>query len=102
MDWAFEYVESKGISKLADYPYVGKNEKCKSISNTAGLKLTGFVDLQINEERIKEAVGKYFLYLHIMLFLSWQLPVWYNKQFNELIKISSPDKLKNLLKCLSY
>lgn len=65
MDRGFLYVQDHGISKLVDYPYVAKDEECKSRNNTAKIKLTGFVDLpQEDEESMKQAVGKSIIYYY--------------------------------------
>lgn len=59
MDNAFKYVKDHGISTASDYKYVGLKGTCKSKSNSAKIKLTGFKDIDKNEEALREAVGKH-------------------------------------------
>lgn len=42
MDSAFKYIKDKGIANQADYPYVAKDQACKT--DGGARKITGFVD----------------------------------------------------------
>lgn len=60
MDQSFEYVRDHGISKATDYTYTGKTGTCKTTGNSAGVKLTGYKDIAVSENALKEAAGKLF------------------------------------------
>lgn len=58
MDNGFKYIKDHGISTLADYEYTGTDGECKPPQNSAGIKLTGYNDVEDNEDSLKVAVGK--------------------------------------------
>lgn len=41
MDRAYKYVMGHGISTLDDYPYIGKDDKCKGRQNSGKINVTG-------------------------------------------------------------
>jgi C1A family cysteine protease len=45
MDYAFQYVESKGIEQETTYPYTGKTQSCKYSSSKTVFKNTGYNDV---------------------------------------------------------
>lgn len=56
---AFFYVKDHGISKLSDYQYTGKDEKCKGSRNTAQIKVKDIYQVTQTEDSLKQVVGKY-------------------------------------------
>ena len=45
MDSAFSYIHDKGIAQDKDYPYVAKDQTCKTIQ-VSKLKISGYTDVQ--------------------------------------------------------
>lgn len=59
MTYAFAYVRDHGVSKLSDYPYVGRDETCKASRGTSHTRVTAIYGVKQNEQSLKEAIGKY-------------------------------------------
>lgn len=54
MEYAYEYVKDHGICTETDYPYTGKDGKCKTCRTD--VKITGYKTLEQNEDALAEAV----------------------------------------------
>jgi len=50
MDNAFKYIKQYGIESEADYPYKGRQNKCKYDATKVVTKVTGFVDVAEGDE----------------------------------------------------
>jgi len=50
MDYAFKYVEAKGIELEAQYPYTAADGKCKYVQADTKFKNTGYTDVTKNNE----------------------------------------------------
>nr|O97397.1 RecName: Full=Cathepsin L-like proteinase; Flags: Precursor [Phaedon cochleariae]CAA76927.1 thiol protease [Phaedon cochleariae] len=54
----FEYVKDNGLESDADYPYSGKEDKCKANDKSRSVvELTGYKKVTASETSLKEAVG---------------------------------------------
>lgn len=60
MNNAFSYVKKNGITTEKEYPYIGINSECKTISTKFGTKVIKYVNINKNEDDLKEAVGKFW------------------------------------------
>ncbi|KAG8186595.1 hypothetical protein JTE90_019917 [Oedothorax gibbosus] len=50
IDSAFDYVKKHGIDTETSYPYIAKEQKCHFKKENIGATLTGYVDVQENDE----------------------------------------------------
>jgi len=58
MDYAFKYVEEKGIESEANYPYKAVTEKCNYIPSEAIFKINSYVDLPAKDnDKLKAAIA---------------------------------------------
>ena len=58
MDTAFEWLESNGLETEKDYPYKARGQACKKdeAKYVSDLKVTGFQDIDQNEDEIKRVL----------------------------------------------
>jgi len=58
MDYAFKYVEAKGVETEANYPYTAASGTCKYVASKAVFKNTGYSDVTANNPtQLKAAVA---------------------------------------------
>ena len=51
MDYVFSYVEKNGIETWNDYPYTGKDGKCKFDKSKVVFKNSGYKDVAANNNK---------------------------------------------------
>lgn len=60
MDDAFAYVAQHGLCSEQDYPYEGRDNKCRSKQCSSRVKVTGFYDVPAgNETAMRAALAKH-------------------------------------------
>jgi len=58
MDNAFHYIQDNGIETEQDYPYTGRDDRCKFDKTKVVTKVTGWTDVKAGDEMdLKSAVG---------------------------------------------
>lgn len=59
MNYAFSYIQDNGISTEKEYSYQEENLKCRKYINKSAVIVTGYKDINNNEEDLKKAVGMF-------------------------------------------
>lgn len=56
---SLKYAKSVGLTSSSNYPYISKEQKCKSFSSVGGVSAVGRTNLNGNENKMKEFVATY-------------------------------------------